>query len=91
METKEIWIEKIINSTEGIAKVAPNDDLLSKIQQRIKEQEKVAPQTIWLVAASILVLVLLNITALKTKVTTQQETTISYMSETLNQNNQLYQ
>lgn len=90
MKTKENWIENILNSTEGMTKVAPSDDLFSKIQKRIKD-EKVSPQTIWLVAASIMVLVLLNVTVLKSKMTTKQETAQTYMSATLSENNQIYQ
>jgi hypothetical protein len=88
---KEIWIEKIMNSTNGMTQVTPSDDLFSKIKQRIQAEQKVAPQTLWLVAASIIVLVMLNISALKMKTTTQQETSISYLSETINPNNQFYQ
>lgn len=86
---KEIWIESVLESTNGITQVAPSEALFSKIQLRIKEQN-VEPKTIWLVAASIVVLVLLNITALKTQNTTQSESNSIYLSETLNKSNQLY-
>lgn len=91
METKENWIETILNSTEGMTKVTPSDDLFAKIQSRIKETEKVAPQTIWLVAASIMVLIMLNITAIKSKITSKPETAQTYMSVTISENNQFYQ
>jgi hypothetical protein len=87
---KEIWIESVLESTNGMTKVAPSNDLFSKIQSKIKNQ-KVAPKTIWMVAASIMVLVLLNITAIKTQNSSQQETKSIYLSETLIQSNQLYQ
>lgn len=90
METKDNWIENILNSTEGITKVAPSDDLFLRIQNHIKE-EKVAPQTIWLVAASIMVLVLLNVTAIKSKMTSKPETAQTYMSVVVSENNQIYQ
>jgi hypothetical protein len=88
---KEIWIEKIMNSTNGMTQVTPSDDLFSRIKEKIKAEQKVAPQTLWLVAASIIVLVILNITVLKTKTTTQQENSNTYLFETINPNNQFYQ
>jgi hypothetical protein len=91
METKENWIENIFNSTQGIAQVSPSDDLFSKIQQRILRNEKVAPRTVWLVAASIIILVLLNITAIKSKVYSQEENQTTYLSSILSENNQIYQ
>lgn len=87
---KEIWIESVLESTNGIAKVVPNDALFSKIKLKIKD-EKADPKTIWMVAASIVVLVLLNITAIKTQNSSQKETNSIYLSETLAQSNQLYQ
>ncbi|MGL2964606.1 hypothetical protein ACSVH2_12360 [Flavobacterium sp. RSB2_4_14] len=88
---QENWIENILNSTNGMTTVIPSDDLFSKIQQKIKKQNKVAPKTVWLVAASIAVLVLLNITLLKSKSKEEKITTTVYFENTLNQSNQLYQ
>ena len=87
---KENKIESILNSTNGMTKVVPSDVLFSKIEQKILKLQRVSPQTVWLVAASIIVLVLLNITALKSN-SSQEVTTTTYMSETINQSNQLYQ
>lgn len=63
---KEDFIENILNSTIGIAKVNPNDDLLSKIQAKIEEEKPATDYNKWLVAASILLLVSLNIGILST-------------------------
>jgi len=90
MKTKEIWIKSVLESTNGITQVAPNVALFSKIKLKIKD-EKADPKTIWLVAASILVLVLLNISALRTQNFSSQEKKTLYLSETLSQSNQLYQ
>lgn len=86
---KNQWINTVINSTSGMTPVMPGDDLLAKIQLKIKQQEKVAPTTIWWIAASIAVLVTLNV-ALLQKIKTRDNSTSSYLEHTLNQNNQLY-
>ena len=88
---KENWIETILNSTHEITSVAPSDDLLAKIQKRINQQTIVSSKTVWLVAASIAVLVMINISVLKTKTTQKTNTTTSYLESTFNQSNQLYQ
>ncbi len=77
------WIETILNSTNGLTPVAPSDDLFSKIQQRIQLESKVSSKTVWLVAASISVLVLLNFTVLFTKTKETKTTTTVYFENTL--------
>lgn len=79
-----------MSSTNGMTPVEPSDTLLSKIQQKINQQNKVSPKTVWLAAASIAVLIVLNITVLKTKDKTKIETTTAYQEMTGNQSNQLY-
>ena len=86
---KDQWIQTVLNSTNGISAVMPSDDLLAKIQLKIKQQEKVAPTTVWWIAASIAVLVTLNV-ALLQKAKTKDNSTSSYLEHTLNQSNQLY-
>lgn len=86
---KEHWIQTVMNSTNGISAVMPSDDLLANIQLKIKQQEKVAPTTVWWIAASITVLVTLNV-ALLQKAKTRDNSTNSYLEHTLNQSNQLY-
>jgi len=86
------WIQKVLNSTNGMTTVVPGDDLFFAIQQKIQQQNRVSSKTVWLAAASIAVLVVLNITILKTK-TKQTATngTTTYLEMTVNQSNQLYQ
>lgn len=88
---KETWIENILNSTNGITQVKPDDYLFSKIQRKIKQQNKVSPKTVWLVAASIAVLVLLNISIISSKSKQTKHSTTAYLEMTVNQSNQLYQ
>ncbi|MBA4133191.1 MAG: hypothetical protein C0525_00565 [Flavobacterium sp.] len=86
---KDQWIQTVMNSTNGISAVTPSDDLLARIQLKIKQQEKVTPTTVWWIAASIAVLLTLNV-ALLQKAKTRDNSTSSYLEHTLNQSNQLY-
>ena len=84
------WITTILNSTNGITPVTPNDDLFSKIQLRIQET-KISSKTLWLVAASIAVLVLLNVSIIESKSKSETNSTTAYLEMTVNKSNQLYQ
>lgn len=86
---KEHWITAILNSTNGITKVAPGDDLLFKIQTRIRQEAKVSPKIVWLVAATVAILVMLNITVINSKSNPKKEAD-AYLEMTVNKNNQLY-
>jgi len=86
---KDQWIQTVMNSTNAISAVTPSDDLLARIQLKIKQQEKVTPTTVWWIAASIAVLLTLNV-ALLQKAKTRVNSTSSYLEHTLNQSNQLY-
>jgi hypothetical protein len=91
---QETWIQRILESTNGLTPVMPNDDLLTKIQYKIKQQNYVAPKTVLLLAASIAVLILLNITLIKSKTQEEEKRTTNptaYFDNTLNKSNQLYQ
>lgn len=88
---KETWIANILNSTNGITAVNPSDDLFSKIRQRIKGQDTVSTKTLWLVAASVVALVLLNISVINSKSKSTDTATKGYLEMTVNQSNQLYQ
>ncbi len=86
------WINEILNSTNGITQVAPNADLYSKIEQKIYlKKNVVSMKTVWLVAASIAILVSLNISTLQTKnSTTNEDTTETIIASALSKSNQLY-
>lgn len=88
---QETWIQNILESTKGIVPVVPNEQLWDQIQNKIQQQNYVAPKTVWLVAASIAVLVILNITVLKTKTQAKTSSPSTYFENTLNKSNQLYQ
>ena len=69
----------------------PSDDLFLKIQQRIQLQSNVSSKTVWLVAASILVLVVLNFSAIVSKSNQKSSETSVYLEMSVNKSNQLYQ
>lgn len=58
---KDQFIEKVLNSTNGIQKVEPNEALFSKIQLRIEAEKPVSNYISWLVAASIILFIPLNV------------------------------
>ncbi|WP_293872106.1 hypothetical protein [Flavobacterium sp.] len=83
-------IENILNSTIEMTKVAPSEDLFSKIQQIILQSTVVAPKTVWLVAASITVLTMLNFLILAFKSKEKMSSSAAYLELTINKSNQLY-
>ena len=89
METKEIWIEGILNSTNGIAQKAPNDYLFDKIKAKIDKSKVIPLKTLWLVAASIILLIGLNLILINNQNSATKNQTASF-EKSLNQDNQLY-
>lgn len=87
---KDKWIENILNSTNGITQVNPNDQLFSKIQAKINDQKTAENYTKWLVAASIVVLLSLNTTYLIQKSNTNKQSNDNITSLVDTVNNQLY-
>ena len=88
---KDKWILNVLNSTDGMVPVLPNADLFLKIQTKIRQQHNVSAKTLWLVAASIAILVILNISIMASasrEKTTSIETSLEM---TINKSNQLYQ
>jgi hypothetical protein len=85
---KDKWIENVLNSTDGIMKVSPNEELFSKIQLKINEQKPAESYTKWLVAASIVVLLSLNTMFLLKENKSSQKTEITQLVNSVN--NQLY-
>ena len=86
---KEDFINNVLNSVDGMSKAIPQDDLFSKIEQKIATKNVVPMQTIWLVAASIVVLISLNVVLLNGS-TTSNKSEIAGLESVINKNNQLY-
>ena len=88
METEK-WINEILNSTDGMTKVIPDELLFSKIQNKIDNENTIPSQWIWAVAASFLVLLSLNsILILSKSYKTNSQTEM--IASTISKNNQLY-
>ncbi|WP_338409753.1 hypothetical protein [uncultured Flavobacterium sp.] len=60
----EIFIKNILNSTNGITKVFPDDSLYVRIQEQIAYEKKVSNYAKFFVAASISLLVFINVEVL---------------------------
>lgn len=88
---KDKWIEHVLQSTDGIVPVIPADNLFSKIRQRIRQENKVSTRALWLAAASIIVLAMLNFSVLAYKTKQKENAAGAYLEMTLNKSNQLYQ
>lgn len=86
---QENWINEILESTNGITPAVPDPQLFARIQDLIEAHRKVAPQWIWLAAAGIILLVLLNIKVLSSAWTKEANTTEILVSS-VNKSNQLY-
>ncbi len=87
---KENWINEIIATTNQIAKVEPRDNLFAAIDKKIKKQKKVDSRVLWLVAASILVLVSLNIKVILSEIQSENQVQSSVLAATLTDSNQFY-
>ncbi|RTY93685.1 hypothetical protein [Flavobacterium sp. GT3R68] len=88
METEK-WINEILNSTNGMTKVVPDEMLFSKIQNKIRHENTLPNPWIWAAAASFAVLISLNIKFVfsnSDKTNSQTELLASSITKT----NQLY-
>lgn len=85
---REDFINQILNSVTGIAKVAPSDTVFQNIEERIN-QSKISTKTLWLVAASIVVLISLNIVLLS-YTTKNNDSEMASLEHVINKNNQIY-
>ena len=61
---KEIFINNVLNSANGIIKIIPDEALYKKIQAKLEDRKPVEVYTRWMVAASIMILFTLNILVL---------------------------
>jgi hypothetical protein len=86
---QENWINEILDSTNGMTPSAPNAKLFSQIQNQIDSRRKVAPQWVWMAAASILLLVALNIKFVFSK-SNKQESATERIAFSISKSNQLY-
>ena len=79
---KEDFINRILNSVDGISTATPNDVVFQKIENKINEN-KISTSTMWLVAASIVVLISFNIVLLNEKFN-DNETEMASLEQSIN-------
>lgn len=85
---REDFINQILNSVTGITKVTPSDTIFETIEQRIN-QSKISTKTLWLVAASIVVLITVNVVLLA-NTTKNNDSEMASLEHIINKNNQIY-
>jgi len=85
---KEEFITKIINSVDGIVKATPKDIIFEKIEQRILDSE-ISKGKFWLIAASIVLIISLNILFLTEKIDSNDSNLASF-EFSIHKDNQLY-
>jgi hypothetical protein len=86
---QENWINEILDSTNGMTSVMPDAKLFSKIQKRIEANKTMKPQWVWLAAASIMLLVTLNLKCIYFKSSNEDRPTERIVSS-ISKSNQLY-
>ena len=85
---KETWINEVLESTNGIKPAIPNAQLLAKIQNRIQTQN-IPMRWVLMAAATLLLLVSLNVTLVFSKSKKERSAT-EVMASYLSKSNQLY-
>jgi hypothetical protein len=86
---QENWINEILDSTHGLSSAVPNAKLFSKIQDKIESQKIVNPQWVWLAAASVMLLVAMNVKFLFSE-TSNEERATELIVSSISKSNQLY-
>ena len=87
---KNEFIENIFNSSNGIKKVIPNDTLFYKIQSKIDKENNTSVNLLFKIAASVAVLITLNIYSLTNSNKNEKIDDIASIENTITYNNQLY-
>ena len=85
---REDFINNVLNSVDGITKVTPSDAVFLGIENKIKESQ-ISTKASWLVAASIVVLISINIVLLNTT-SKNNDSEMASLNRIVNKNNQIY-
>ncbi|MBC7643345.1 MAG: hypothetical protein H7174_13595 [Flavobacterium sp.] len=83
------FINEILNSTNGMMKIAPNNALFDEIQNKLNQQNYVSSKVLWKIAASIFILVSINVFLIRKNFKTDKKISSSF-ENIYNKNNQLY-
>lgn len=87
---QEKWINSILNSAEGITKVAPDEaELLFRIKEKINAKSVISLRQTWAVAASFAVLFTLNF-AIIYATSKKSDSKTEMIASDLSKTNQLY-
>ena len=86
---QENWINEILESTNGIISASQDAKLFSEIQNRIESKKTIKPQWVWVAAASIILLVALNVKFIFSK-TSNEERATELIVSSISKSNQLY-
>lgn len=87
---KENWINEIIDSTDQIVKVLPSDGLYARIQSQMKVQKTIEPKWVWLAAASMLLLVSINIKVVVNELQSEKKNQEKALVAFITDSNSLY-
>ncbi|NHM06902.1 hypothetical protein G4D82_06690 [Flavobacterium sp. CYK-4] len=84
---KETWINQVLESTNGKQTAIPNAQLFGQILERL--EDKIPMRWVWVAAASLLLLVALNVKLVYFK-SSKQKSATEIMASQLSKSNQLY-
>ncbi|MFT6749197.1 MAG: hypothetical protein ACJAQ1_001132 [Flavobacterium sp.] len=85
---REEFINTILKSVDGITKVSPSETVYLRIEKEIN-YNKVPTKSFWLVAASIVVLLSVNLALLNGK-SNSNGSDLANFENSINKSNQLY-
>jgi hypothetical protein len=83
---KEKWISEVLTAAEGISRPEARADLWKGISARIAKPKVVSTTIVWIAAASMAVLVALNVVAIRQSLT-QGVTVTAASTSSLSENN----
>lgn len=87
---KETFVEQVLNSVNGISTVLPSDELWHRIEVRLREKSVVPLYKIVMVAASVAILLCINVIAV-TKTTRQSTVSpVAALESFISKSNHLY-
>lgn len=86
---KEDFIKSVLNSTNGMTQAVPSEDLYLRIERKISDENVISINAVWMIAASIVLLIGLNLFLLNS-FSSSNSSEMSRLEQTINPTNQLY-
>lgn len=87
---KENWINEIIDTTNQIVKVVPRDGLFANIQDQLQAQKTIDTRLVWLVTATILVLISINIQVILSEIQSVKQSETTALVASITDTHQFY-